>query len=305
MGRAGSVALLLSLACIARAQPLAVPAGLDAFVPIPSHNPLTAEKVDLGRKLFHDPRLSADRTFSCATCHDPKLAFTDARPLSVGIEGKTGERRVPRIVNRAYGKSFFWDGRAADLEEQVLKPIENPLEMGLTLAQVKQRVGLDPADVSLALASYVRTILSGDSPYDRYLQGDASALAPEQRAGLKLFRGKAGCTACHLGPNFTDEKFHNTGIGWPRDPGRFAVTHLQEDRGRFKTPSLREAARTPPYMHDGSLATLEHVIDFYDKGGKANPALDADIRELRLTAEEKAALAAFLRALNGTVRDGL
>jgi cytochrome c peroxidase len=212
---------------------------------------------------------------------------------------------VPRIVNRGYGKSFFWDGRAASLEEQVLQPIQNPKEMDLTLPEVKERTGLPVETVQQALATYVRTILSGDAPYDRYLAGDREALTPEQRAGLRLFRGKAGCTACHLGPNFTDERFHNTGVGWPRDEGRYAVTRAERDRGAFKTPSLREAARAAPYMHDGSLKTLEDVIDFYDQGGKPNPALDPEIRELKLTAEEKAALAAFLRALNGTVRDGM
>src|SRR5262249_49180495 len=141
--------------------------------------------------------------------------------------------------------------------------------------------------------------------YDQYLQGDSNALTTAQRLGLRLFRGKAGCAVCHLGPNLTDERYHNTGVGWPADQGRFAVTKLASDHGAFKTPSLREVARTPPYMHDGSLKSLEEVIDFYDKGGKKNPALDPEIHELQLTAEEKTALLAFLKALNGTVRDGM
>lgn len=276
-------------ALIAHAETVRVPSGLDAYLPVPAGNPLTREKVELGRKLFFDPRLSRDNSISCATCHDPKHAFTDSRRLSVGIAGRVGERRVPRIVNRAYGTSFFWDGRATTLEDQVVQPISNPKEMDLDLDAAAQRVSLDVPTLRQALASYVRTILSGDSPFDRYLGGDAGALSPQQRSGLKLFRGKAGCTSCHLGPNFTDEKLHNTGVG----------------EGAFKTPSLREAARTPPYMHDGSLATMEDVIDFYDKGGRSNPKLDQDIRPLQLTTEEKAALASFLNALNGTVRDGL
>ncbi len=292
-------------AALASAEKLAIPVGLDAYLPVPDHNPLTREKVELGKKLFFDTRLSRDQTVSCATCHIPESAFTDERPVGVGIAGRKGRRRVPRIVNRGYGKSFFWDGRAATLEEQVLKPIQDPNEMDLTLPEAAARTGLSVEAVQQSLASYVRTILSGDSPYDRYLLGDPAALAPQQRLGLRLFTGKAGCASCHIGPNLTDERFHNTGIGWPNDPGRFAVTGREPDRGAFKTPGLREVARTPPYMHDGSIRTLEEVIDFYDKGGKPNPAFDPEVRELRLTAGEKAALAAFLKALNGTLRDGM
>jgi cytochrome c peroxidase len=295
----------LVLSQCAAAQLLSVPAGLDAFLPVPENNPLTREKIELGRRLFFDTRLSRDGSISCATCHNPELAFTDAKKLSVGIGGRTGNRRVPRIVNRVYGKSFFWDGRAATLEEQVTQPISNPKEMDMKVEDAAARVGLDTGMLANALASYVRTMLSGDSPYDRYLQGDPAALTKQQLAGLRLFRGKAGCTACHLGPNLTDERFHNTGIGWPGDEGRFAFTASQADKGAFKTPSLREAARTPPYMHDGTLATLEEVIDFYDKGGTTNPQLDPEMRELKLTSEEKLALVEFLKALNGTVRHGL
>jgi cytochrome c peroxidase len=290
---------------LAAAENLTIPAGLDAYLPIPAGNPLTREKVELGRKLFSDSRLSRDNSVSCATCHDPKHAFTDARAVAVGIAGRAGTRRVPRLVNRGYGKLFFWDGRAATLEEQVLQPIQNPHEMDMRLDEALARVGLPESTVRQALASYVRTILSGDSPYDRYLQGAADALTGVERRGLRLFRGKAGCAACHVGPNLTDERFHNTGVGWPADRGRIEVTGLAPDLGAFKTPSLREAARTPPYMHDGSLKTMEDVIDFYDKGGKPNPALDPEIRELHLDSGEKAALAEFLKALNGTVRDGL
>lgn len=297
--------MIVGFLLLAAAGKLVIPAGLDAYLPVPEQNPITPEKVELGKKLFFDVRLSRDNTVACATCHNPKMGFTDDRPVSVGVAGRTGDRRVPRIVNRGYGKSFFWDGRAATLEDQVVQPLQNPKEMDLPLAEVTFRTGLPLEQVQQALAGYVRTILSGDAPYDRYLGGDRDALTTEQRLGLRLFRGKAGCTSCHLGPNLTDERFHNTGIAWPRDEGRYTVTKNDRDRGAFKTPSLREAARTPPYMHDGSLKTMEAVIDFYDQGGKPNPALDAEIRELRLSAEEKAALAAFLRALNGTVRDGL
>ena len=287
------------------AAELPIPVGLDAYMPLPEENPLTREKVELGRKLFFDARLSRDQTVSCATCHDPKLAFADSLKVARGIGGRVGERRVPRLINRGYGTSFFWDGRATTLEQQVLQPVLNPKEMDMKVEDAAARVGLDVPTLQKALASYVRTILSGNSPYDRYLAGDREALTEQQRLGLQLFRGKGGCTSCHLGPNLTDERFHNTGIGKPDEAGRFAVTGKPQDRGAFKTPSLREAARTPPYMHDGTLSTLKEVIDYYDKGGNRNAELDPEIRELRLTPEEKSALLAFFQALNGTVRDGM
>jgi cytochrome c peroxidase len=280
-----------------------IPLGLDAFLPIPETNPLTARKAALGRKLFFDKRLSRDGTVSCATCHEPERAFTDARPLAIGVRGQKAARRSPRLINRVYGKSFFWDGRATTLEEQVVGPIQNPVEMDLTLPEATARVGLTETELANALASYVRTILSGDSPYDRYVAGDRSALRAIQQKGLQLFRGKAACTACHLGPNLTDERFHVTGIG--NDEGRGKITGRPADRGAFKTPSLREVARGAPYMHDGSLLTLEDVVEHYNKGGGTNPSLDPEIRELHLTADEKKALVAFLDSLNGTVREGL
>lgn len=305
MRRLAVAVALATLILGAAEKKLVVPAGLDAYLPVPDSNPLTSGKVELGRKLFFDKRLSRDQSVSCATCHDPAIAFTDRRKTAAGVNGREGPRRVPRIANRVYGKSFFWDGRAGSLEEQVLQPIANPKEMDLDVAEAASRVGLDVPALEQALASYVRTILAGDSPYDRYLAGDAGALTARQREGLRLFRGKAGCTSCHLGPNLTDEAFHNTGVGWPADPGRYQVTKVETDRGAFKTPGLREAARTPPYMHDGSLATLEDVVEFYSKGGQGNPYLDPEIRKLDLTAAEKAALIAFLEALNGKVRDGM
>lgn len=293
-----------ALAVLAADRPR-IPLGLDAFLPVPQDNPLTAEKVALGRKLFHDKRLSRDGTVSCATCHEAQHAFADSRPLAIGVRGQKAPRRSPRIINRVYGRSFFWDGRAATLEEQVVGPIQNPVEMDLTLAEATQRTGLTELALRQALSSYVRTILAGDSPYDRYVAGDRAALTAEAQQGLKVFRGKAGCTACHLGPNLTDERFHNTGIG--KDEGRFKVTGKPQDRGAFKTPTLREVAKGAPYMHDGSLLTLEDVVEHYNKGGNSetNPSLDPEIRELHLTPAEKKALAAFLRSLTGTIREGL
>ena len=292
------------LGALVLAQIVSVPPGLDAFLPVPDANPLTTEKIKLGRALFFDRRLSRDGSISCASCHDPKRAFGDTRKVAVGVDGRTGRRRAPRIVNRVYGSSFFWDGRAPTLESQVVQPISDPNEMGSDLAEAASKVGVDIGTLRNSLASYVRSILSGGSAYDRYLQGDQSALTHQQRSGLNLFSGKAGCASCHVGPNLTDERFHNTGVDQPRDPGRFAVTRNEADRGAFKTPTLRDVALTPPFMHDGSLATLEDVVDFYDKGGASNNNLDPEMRKLDLTGDEKAALVAFLRSLTGTVREG-
>lgn len=274
---------------------ITIPLGLDLYLPAPEGNPLTAERIEAGRRLFLDRRLSRDGTISCSSCHDPERAFSDARVVAVGVFGHRGRRNSPALINRGYGRLFFWDGRVKTLEEQVLKPIEDPNEMGLNLAEAAARVSMRPDQISRALASFVRSILSGDSPFDRFINGDRSALTGEQEAGLQLFRGKANCTACHVGPNFTDEQLHNTGVAWK--DGR--LTDEGAGKGDFKTPTLREIGRSAPYMHDGSIATLEEVIDFYDRGGRLNPNLDSEIRPLGLTAEEKKALAFFLKALNG------
>lgn len=287
---------------------LVIPLGLDLFMPVPEGNAITHEKIELGRRLFFDPRLSADGSLACASCHRPELAFSDPRPVSIGVFGRTGHRNAPAIINRGYGHAFFWDGRTTTLEEQVLKPISEPTEMGSDPDAAAARVGLTREEMSRALASYVRTILSGDSPFDRYANGEREALTPEQELGLRVFRSKANCTACHIGPTFTDEAFHNTGIAFRdmtvRDAGRAMVTGRDSDRGAFKTPTLREVARTAPFMHDGSLPTLEEVVDFYDRGGNSNPHLDPAMRPLGLSAAEKRALVGFLRALSGRVSAG-
>ncbi len=333
-----------------------IPLGLDLYLPVPEDNPLSPETVVLGRTLFFDPILSRDQRLACAGCHDPERAFTDGRALSVGVFGRVGTRSVPTLVNRAYGRSFFWDGRTSSLEDQVLQPIQDPMEMDMTLEAVAERLRRDRvyserfqarfgriptyADLANTLASYVRTILSGDAPIDRYMNGERDALSAQARDGLRIFRGKGNCTACHLGSTFTDERFHNTGVAWkglptqPRvqsrasavpaivdaqdqhstsaneegelvDLGRFEVTGDDEDRGAFKTPTLRNVELTAPYMHDGSLASLAEVIDFYNRGGNTNPYSDPSVRPLALTAEEKQALQTFLRALTGSVREGM
>ncbi len=328
-----AVALLLAAGLVAAGGPPeeaplptrpAIPLGLDLYLPVPEENPITPAKTALGRRLFFDPILSRDYTLSCGSCHDPRRAFTDSLPVAVGVRDRHGTRNAPTLVNRAYGKAQFWDGRAASLEEQALQPIENPDEFDMTIEEVLVRLkshgdypslflaafgrGANSEDMGRALATYVRTILSGEAPIDRYRQGDREAVSEQARRGLRLFQGKANCTACHLGPTFTDEQFHNTGVAWRDgellDVGRFKVTGKQEDRGRFKTPSLREVFRTAPYMHDGSFATLTEVIEFYNLGGNANPYLDPELRPLRLSPEEKQALRAFLQTLSGTIREG-
>ncbi len=286
------------------AAAVTIPLGLDLYLPVPEGNPLTTEKIDLGRQLFHDRRLSRDRSLSCASCHAPDRAFSDDRPMAVGVYGRQGRRHAPALINRGYGRSFFWDGRVSTLEEQVLKPIQEPNEMDLSLAEATARVGLPPDEISRALASFVRSILSGDSPYDRFVNGDRSALTPDQQLGLQVFRGKGNCTACHVGPNFSDEKLHNTGVAFLRERSDGKLADPGAGLGNFKTPTLREVARTAPYMHDGSLATLEDVVEFYDGGGRPNPNLDPEIRPLRLSPAEKQHLVAFLRAFSGQVTDG-
>lgn len=290
---------------------IVIPLGLDLYLPAPEFNQLSEEKIELGRRLFNDRRLSRDASIACASCHNPSRAFSDGRAVSVGIEGRVGRRNVPAIINRGYGRAFFWDGRTSTLEEQVLRPIEDPNEMDSTVAVAATRVGLTPETLANALASFVRSILSGNSRLDRFLNGAPDALTPEEQFGLQTFRGRARCTTCHIGPTFSDERFHNTGVAWrpaPQagqeggrflDDGRLIATGKQTDRGAFKTPTLRDVARSAPYMHDGSLASLEDVVDFYDRGGRPNPNLDPSIRPLGLTPSEKRALVALLKALSG------
>jgi len=286
---------------------LQLPLGLPAeFFRIPANNIPTADKIELGRILFFDQRLSADGSISCSTCHLPQLAFTDGRQLSQGIGGQTGLRHAPTLVNRAFSTKQFWDGRAASLEEQVKGPMTSQTEMGMVSHEdVVSRVAaitdyrkwfkrIFHSEVSIAnltkvISSFERTLLSGNSKYDRFKAGDSLALNTSEQRGLELFEGQARCNQCHSGFNFTDEKYHNIGVGWDGqriDLGRYTVTSLQQDIGAFKTPTLREVARTAPYMHDGSIASLEEVIEFYDKGGISNPFLDVEMRRLKLTLEQ-------------------
>jgi cytochrome c peroxidase len=300
---------------------VAVPLGLDIAAPVPLDNPLSEAGVRLGRTLFFDPDLSADRSLSCASCHQPGRHFTDGRARAVGIGGHEGRRNVPSVLNVAYGRSFFWDGRAGSLEEQILEPIQSDAELGLGLIALVHRLSaresyppafrdafgdaaITPDRVARAIAGYLRTLRSGNAPIDRFLYGDTRSLSPDARRGFRLFVGRANCGVCHTIPLFTDHQFHNTGISWgSEDTGRLAVTGQESDRGSFKTPSLRNVAGTAPYMHDGSIGTLEEVIEHYDRGGTPNPRLDEEIRPLRLSPDEKRQLIAFLRALTQSAPD--
>ncbi|MDQ3348864.1 MAG: cytochrome-c peroxidase [Acidobacteriota bacterium] len=288
---------------------LVIPLGLDLYVPVPEENLITLEKIDLGRRLFHDRRLSRDQSVACVSCHDPDRAFSTAEAVTPGVFGRRGKRNAPALINRAWGRSFFWDARVGTLEEQVLQPIEDSKEMDLSIDEASRRVGVAVPDMSRALATYIRSIMSGNAPYDRFVNGDRTALSAEAQIGLQVFRGKGNCSACHVGPNFTDEKLHNTGIAWAAagttgsflDEGRGTITGRPEDRGAFKTPTLREIERSAPYMHDGSFASLHEVVDYYDRGGNRHALLNPEVRPIGLTTSEKHALIAFLRSLSGNI----
>jgi cytochrome c peroxidase len=293
---------------------LHVPRGLSA-PSMPADNPLTEGRVDLGKQLFFDKRLSVDGTVSCAGCHDPSRGWSGPRTTARGVRGQVPSRKAPSIINVAFLHFLFWDGRAASLEEQALAPIQDAAEMAMPSLheledrlnriqgyreQFRQAFGTDVTaeSVGKALAAYQRTLLSGDAPYDRYKAGEEGAMSARAVRGMKLFFHKAHCSACHSGPAFSDSAFHNIGIGMTGkdfDAGRQKVSGLLGDRGSFRTPSLREVARTAPYMHDGSLKTLEEVVEHYDRGGVPNPQLDEEIFPLKLTAKEKRDLVAFVR----------
>ncbi len=288
------------------------PLGLKPLA-VPTDNPLTAEKVELGKQLYFDKRLSRDDTISCASCHDPKKGWSNGEAFATGVRGQVGGRSAPTIINAAYSDLQFWDGRALALEGQALGPIQNPIEMDLSLDEVVAKLNkiegyraafrkvfntdVTSEGIAKAIASFERTCLSGNAPYDRFKAGDKSALSESAQRGMKVFFGKGQCSSCHVGHTFTDFSFHNIGVGMERekpDHGRFEVTKVLGDKGSFKTPTLREIGRTAPYMHDGRFKTLDAVVDYYDKGGFANPQLDEGIFVLKLTTQEKADLVKFL-----------
>jgi cytochrome c peroxidase len=316
-------------------------------------DPPTPESVRLGRWLFFDPRLSIDESVSCATCHRPEHGFSEPTPVSTGVEGKTGNRKAPPVLNMAFNiePHQFWDGRAASLEEQAVGPMVNPIEMAMPdhdLVVNKIRAATEYAPffaeafgdetitidrIGKAIADYERTRFSGNSPWDRWraepdpedaaidvdavtdMEGnvlleeiefkDGKHVDAQVKLGHYVFFEKAFCNQCHLGPTFTDSQFHNLGVGWDSakkefgDPGRYEVTKKDEDRGAFKTPTLREVTSRPPYMHDGSIDTLREVVELYVRGGEDNPALSPKVSELDLSEKEIDALVAFMKALDG------
>jgi cytochrome c peroxidase len=327
--------------------PLGVPGDLWALL-VPPDNPMTAAKVELGRKLYFDVRLSADNSVSCATCHDPDLGFADRNKVAVGIKQQSGTRNSPTVLNSVFNEFQFWDGRVATLEDQAKQPLTNPVEMGMASHEalvsklkgfpeyVQEFKAVFGGDITLdrlvqAIAAYERTVLSGNAPFDRFLAGDTTAMSESAQRGWDLFQTKARCISCHAfnssSPFFTDNKFHNVGVAMnaknfeslarkaaalsereladlAHDPayaelGRFLVTQQPKDIGAFKTPGLRDIALTPPYMHDGSVATLREVVEFYDKGGEPNPNLDGGIVKLELTDQEEDDLVEFMKALTG------
>ncbi|MEQ8788107.1 MAG: cytochrome c peroxidase [Pirellulaceae bacterium] len=333
--------------------PMGLNAGQAAIKGL-DKNPLTRAKIELGRQLYFDKRLSADSTVSCADCHHPDEGWARATQFGVGINGQEGNRNSPVSYNRILSDAQFWDGRAGSLEEQAVGPIANPIEMGNTHEVVVDMLknndgyrtqfekifpdGVNIDNVGKAIASFERTVVTGPSPYDYYepvramqatlkdllddldsLKEDdpdlydnymakleaseAHPMSDSARRGRDLFFGqKGGCTACHVGPNFSDEKYHNLGVGMDQDEpdlGRYEVTKEDKDRGAFKTPTVRNVAQTAPYMHDGSQKTLEEVVEWYNKGGHPNDHLSKDVRKLNLTDQEKQDLVAFMKALTG------
>lgn len=302
-----------------------MPAKLTEFA-----DPPTPERVRLGRWLFFDKRLSADNTIACATCHRPENAFSEPTAVSTGIRGQKGGRKAPSFTNQAWASHphFFWDGRAASLEEQAGGPIINPIEMGVKdhqavvdkLSKVqgyaeyfKEAFGTEEVTIeriTKAIADYERTRMSGNSPWDKWRAGDQDAVSDDVKKGHRLFFGNAFCNNCHKGPNLTDSEFHNLGVGWDEttqtfaDQGRYAVTKKESDKGAFKTPSIRDVSKRAPYMHDGSVKTLREVVELYTKGGIPNPHLDRKIDRrfaeiLDLSEEQINQLVAFMEALDG------
>jgi len=285
-------------------------------IPYPGSTPPTPAQIALGSKLFHDTRLSANGEISCATCHDPELAFTDGVVRGKGIANERLPRHTPALWNLAWAETLFWDGRAASLEDQARGPIENPKEMGQPLETGAAKLAADPATAALfastfpadprvtpanitaALAAYERTLVSPPTRFDRFIAGDTAALTASEKAGFALFTGAGHCVSCHSGWAFTDRAFHDIGLPGD-DKGRGAVIGLPAVDHAFKTPTLRELAWTAPYMHDGSKATLEDVVRHYESGGIERPSRSPDLpRGFEPTDEDRRNLIAFLETLS-------
>ncbi|MNY09164.1 Cytochrome c551 peroxidase precursor [compost metagenome] len=290
---------------------------------VPADNPMTQAKIELGFRLWFEPRLSGNNKMNCATCHDHTKGFSNAERTAAGITGARGDRNVPTIYGIANNPFQFWDGRAKSLEEQALGPIENPIEMNAKLPDVIRKLetmeyyprkfkeafgtGVTADGIAKALATFERALTVEPTPFERYARGEQDAMSESAIRGAQIFHSPKGrCIACHSGPDLTDGQFHNLGVGLDRpnpDVGRYAVTKNEADWGAFKTPTLRNVALTAPYMHDGSLSTLEEVVAFYNKGGIPSANQDPRIGPLNLSEQDQKDLVAFLRAL--TSKDNL
>jgi cytochrome c peroxidase len=290
---------------------------LPREVTAPKSNPTTPAKVELGKMLFFDSRLSGDNKMSCATCHMPGKAYGDGLALSPGSAGTSLERNTQTCLNVGFFKSFFWDGRAKSLEDQALGPIESRVEMNQGLDELESELAAIPGyvtefrnvfrtkpdrdGIAKALAAFQRTLVTEPSPFDRFLAGDKDALSDEAKRGLELFRGDAGCVECHNGPLLSDGKFYRLGVSF-KDEGRSKVTGKKEDRYRFRTPSLRNISETGPYMHDGSQKTLEEVVTFYFRGipasGPNGLSLDTEALDF-LSFSDIDSMVEFLKSLSG------
>ncbi|GEM44585.1 cytochrome-c peroxidase [Deinococcus cellulosilyticus] len=298
--------VLLGVVCISAAPTL--------LPPVPANNPMTPEKIKLGKKLFYDPILSADGKVSCASCHNPDLAFADHQAVSPGVEGRKGVRNAPTLTNVAFRKSFFFEGGAKSLELQAMGPLTDHNEMASDVDSVVKKLKAHPEYPALfkevfqaaptmqhvveAIASFERTLISNNSPFDRFQRGDLKALTDAQKRGMELFFDQADCFHCHTGSNFTDELPHNTALNvFDEDQGLARLTLKDEDIGKFKTPTLRNIALTAPYMHDGSKATLREAVEHYNKGGESNLNADPLMRPLGLTDDQIDDLVAFMESL--------
>jgi cytochrome c peroxidase len=352
MGRAIRVVALWSVMCSGLLTPIGqgwtwagTPADIGPLppVPVPADNPLTPEKVELGKRLFFDSRLSGDGSLACVSCHLPDQGWTTNTPLSPSYPTSMERRNSQTLINVAYNKALVWDGRAGALEKQALGPIQNPLHMNQNLDLLVEKLNavpeyaegfqkvfgtsVTPEALGKALAAFERTLVTRNAPFDRYMTGDWQAMSGGALRGMELFKGKARCILCHNGPNFTDSQFHNLGLpdapllshplvqaairfdakrmnvpeyqSVREDLGRYLVTKEEKDKGAFKTPTLRHVTQRDPYMHNGVFQSLEEVIDFYNRGGRAVAGKSPLIQPLGLTSQEKRDLLAFLQALTG------
>ncbi len=287
-------------------------------IPFPASNPYTIAKMALGKVLYFDTRLSAANLLSCAACHNPAYGWGDGQPKGVGHGMNILGRRSPTIINAAFGQIFMWDGRAASLEEQALGPIKADVEMNLPIDKLMERLkaisgyapmfqaafpneGMQPDTVAKAIATYERTVVSARAPFDSWIENNERAIPDDAKRGFALFNTKAACNKCHSGWNFTDDSFHDIGLA-SEDIGRGKfLPSIAKMKYAFKTPGLREITRRGPYMHDGSIATLEAVVEHYDKGGIARPSRSELVKPLGLTAQEKKDLVAFMQTLTSDV----